>query len=145
MDKAIKTEIRYLTKSMGEYRGQYGLDTEQCIHSSYTVFLAMEDKPVNRQTNTMIPRKLQWKYIGRTNTHWIAMLPGEYPPIRFALERLSDETYLIKCDLNGVKNCSCEGLKRAKQQAQELFNSYAISLFDSPIAGGISSHKTNNI
>ncbi|MBL4575811.1 MAG: hypothetical protein JKY51_06905 [Opitutaceae bacterium] len=78
----------------------------------------------------MTPKKLQWKYIGRTNAHWVGMLPEEHPSIRFALERQSGERYLIKCDLNGIKNHSCEGLEKAKQQAQELFNGYAVSLFD---------------
>ncbi len=78
----------------------------------------------------MIPKKLQWKYIGRTNTLWVGTLLGKYSPIRFVLERLSGEQYIIRCDINGIKNHSCEGLEKAKQQAQELFNGYALSLFD---------------
>ncbi len=78
----------------------------------------------------MIPKKLRWKYLGRTNAHWVGFLFGEYSPVRFVLERQSGEQYLIRCDLNGVKNHSCEGLEKAKQKAQELFNGYALSLFD---------------
>ena len=86
-------------------------------------------------------KQLQWKYIGRTNAHWIGMLPDENPPIRFVLEKWSGEKYMIRCDLHGIKNSSCTGLEQAKEQAQELFNGYAHSLFE---LNKISIHKSNN-
>ena len=50
--------------------------------------------------------------------------------IRFTLERLSKEIYLIKSDIDGIPKRKCEGLDNAKKEAQELFNAYALSLFD---------------
>ena len=78
----------------------------------------------------MKTKKLQWTYVGLTNAHWVGMLPGEYPPVRFILEKLSGERYLIKSDLNGIENCSCTGLELAKLQAQELFDGYVHSLLE---------------
>lgn len=78
----------------------------------------------------MKTKKLVWKYMGLTNAHWVGMLPGEYPPVRFVLEKLSGERYLIKSDLDGIENCSCTGLESAKLCAQELFNGYVHSLLE---------------
>lgn len=76
----------------------------------------------------MIPKKLYWKYTGKTNAHWVGTLTGDFPPVRFVLEKLSGERYLIKSNLDGVQKCTCTGLEAARQQAQELFNGYALSL-----------------
>ena len=86
---------------------------------------------------------LEWKYVGRTNVHWVAMLSGEYPPVRFILENLSGEKYLLKSDLDGIRNCTCMGLENAKQKAQELFNGYVLSLLELT-NNEISNHKSDN-
>ena len=143
MGKTLQTEISHLPRGMAKYRNQNKSYTQQCQRSPLTLFLAVESQPINRQTDTMIPKKLQWKYIGRTNAHWVGMLPDENPPVRFVLEKQTGEKYLIKSDLNGIKNCSCEGLESARKQAQILFNSYATSLFNST-SNEISIHKSNN-
>ena len=74
-------------------------------------------------------KMLHWKYIGKTNAHWVGTLTGDFPPVRFVLEKLSGDRYLIKSNLDGVQKCTCMGLEAARQQAQELFNGYALSLF----------------
>ena len=38
------------------------------------------------------------------------------------------EEYLIRTDTNGIANEICIGLEKAKEKAQELLNSYALSL-----------------
>lgn len=83
----------------------------------------------------MRPKTLQWKYTGRAGEYLIGTLPGDSPPIRFALELLSGDRYLIKSDINGIGKKICEGQKATKQEAQQLFNLYAMSLFE--MNGGI--------
>lgn len=95
----------------------------------YTMFQAMEGSLINRQPHIMIPKKLTWTFIGRTNANWVGTLPDNFPLVRFTLERQSGEKYLIVSNLDGIRKTSCIGLENAKQQAQELFDGYALSLF----------------
>lgn len=130
MGQAFQEKVFHFSKSLAGHKGQYGLNTQERECSPYPIFLAMESKPINWQSQPMIPKKLKWKYIGRTNAHWVGTLSTEFPPVRFTLERLSGEKYLVKSDLDGIAKTICTGLENAKQQAQELFNAYALSLFE---------------
>lgn len=93
------------------------------------LYTAIEGSLINRQQHIMTPKKLTWTFIGRTNAHWVGTLPNNFPPVRFTLERQAGEKYLIVSGLDGVRKTTCIGLENAKQQAQKLFEGYALSLF----------------
>jgi len=40
----------------------------------------------------------------------------------------SGDEYLVRTDLNGIANETCNGLEAAKAKAQELLDAYAFSL-----------------
>ncbi len=78
----------------------------------------------------MRPKRIQWTYLGREHAEWTGMLPGEFPPVRFVLEKLSHDQYRVRCNLDGVPDQPCTGLDKARILAQQLYNTYAFSLFE---------------
>lgn len=77
----------------------------------------------------MKPKSLQWKYIGDKERLWIGELKGN-SHVRFVLEELEEDKFLIKPNLDGIRKLIVRGLAYAKMMAQEQLNGYAKSLFE---------------
>lgn len=72
---------------------------------------------------------LIWRYIGHSNCLWEGSTRGLLGHIRFEIAYTGEsEIYSVQSDFRGIDNTSCEGVFNAKVKAQELLNSYAISL-----------------
>ncbi|MBS1635410.1 MAG: hypothetical protein JST26_05760 [Bacteroidetes bacterium] len=75
-------------------------------------------------------RPLIWEYIGTEHCLWRGTADGLLSQVSFfvTLSSKAKDEYLVRCDLNGIANEICIGLEAAKIKAQDLLNSYAISL-----------------
>jgi len=78
----------------------------------------------------MLPKKLQWTYIGRNGVDWLGNLSDGIPPICFALEKLGDNNYVIIANVEGIPKKPCRDLEQAKIEAQKLFNAYVLCLLE---------------
>lgn len=75
-------------------------------------------------------RPLIWEYIGTEHCLWRGMADGLLSHVSFfiTLRGSSGDEYLVRTDLNGIANETCNGLEAAKAKAQELLDAYAFSL-----------------
>lgn len=75
-------------------------------------------------------KSLKWEYVGNEHCLWRGRTNGIPCHVQFFItltEKDLDE-YLIRTDTNGIANATCIGLDGAKAKAQELLNSYVLTL-----------------
>ena len=82
-------------------------------------------------------KTLQWQqrdkdYYGTPCNQWSGTCKGHEQRICLTLTEIKPgtETYRISTGLDGMAHIQVGGLERAKAKAQEIFDSYAYSLFD---------------
>lgn len=75
-------------------------------------------------------KKIMWEYIGKEHCLWRGKTDGMLCHIIFFITPTGrdQEEYLVRTDTNGIANEICIGLEMAKAKAQELLNTYALSL-----------------
>lgn len=72
---------------------------------------------------------LIWKYIGHSNCLWEGSTRGILGHIRIEIAYTGEsEVYSIQSDFRGIENTKCYGVFNAKEKAQDMINSYAMSL-----------------
>ena len=78
----------------------------------------------------MQAKSIQWEYIGQEHCQWKGRAIGLLSHVSFfiTLTGSHPEEYLIRTDTNGIANEACIGLENAKAKAQELLNSYTLTL-----------------
>lgn len=75
-------------------------------------------------------KSISWKYVGKEHCLWAGKPEGIFSQMLFFITSTGNdpEEYLVRTDVNGIANETCIGLEKAKAKAQELLNSYALSL-----------------
>lgn len=78
----------------------------------------------------MQTKALTWEYIGKEHCLWKGRTIGMLSHVSFfiTLKENEQDEYLIRTDSKGIANETCIGLENAKAKAQELLNSYTLSL-----------------
>ncbi|MCC7302390.1 MAG: hypothetical protein IT233_07100 [Bacteroidia bacterium] len=73
---------------------------------------------------------ISWEYIGKEHCLWKGKTDGMLCHVHFFITPTGRdrEEYLMRTDTNGIANEICIGLEKAKAKAQELLNTYALSL-----------------
>lgn len=73
---------------------------------------------------------ISWEYIGKEHCLWRGKTDGILCHIIFFITPTGrdQEEYMVRTDTNGIANEICIGLEKAKAKAQELLNTYALSL-----------------
>ncbi len=72
-------------------------------------------------------KQLKWRYNGSTDALWVGEMASHAPPIRFVLEQLSGDRYVIRSEVNGIPKSKSVGLIKAKAKAQSLLEKYVMS------------------
>jgi hypothetical protein len=73
---------------------------------------------------------LSWEYIGNEKCLWLGKTNGllSHVEIFISASLNAHDEYVISSSINGFENNYCLGIDNAKTRAQDLLNSYAISL-----------------
>ena len=72
---------------------------------------------------------IQWEYIGKADCLWLGTTNGLLSHIEMKIiSEKNENEYLITSNIRGFENQNSFGIENAKRKAQELLNSYAISL-----------------
>lgn len=72
-------------------------------------------------------KQIEWRYNGSTDALWIGEMASNTPPIRFVLEQLSGDRYIIRSEVDGIPKSNSVGLSKAKAKAQSLLEKYVMS------------------
>lgn len=72
-------------------------------------------------------KQIEWRYNGSAEALWVGEMASNMPPIRFALEQLSGDRYIIRSEVDGIPKSNSIGLKKAKAKAQSLLEQYVMS------------------
>jgi len=90
----------------------------------------LEQSPQLINSHSMHVQPISWEYIGEEKCLWLGKTNGLLSHIKIYIipkEKVSDE-YLISANINGFVTHTTWGIEKTKAKAQDLLNSYAISL-----------------
>jgi hypothetical protein len=75
-------------------------------------------------------KSITWEYVGKEHCLWKSKTDGMLCNVQFFITSTGKdpEEYLLRTDTNGIANDTCIGLEKTKAKAQDLLNSYALSL-----------------
>lgn len=74
-------------------------------------------------------RPLTWEYIGNSDCLWQGKADGLLSHVSFTITNgTANGDFIIRTDLDGIPQVSCDDLDEAKAAAQDILTGYAFSL-----------------